>query len=267
MQLSMIVEKWDAIMFEIYNVLADLKWIVVKRKYSKIVEKNRRFKDLYIGNRCFILLNGPSLKEHDLSYLENEVVFTTNYFYKSEIADVVKPDFICWQDSKFLITDECMKIKSEVKKKLPSTKMIFNIRGYRKNEQEDNVFYTYNKHLPNWYSISNDLSNNCSAFSTVAFYAINCAIYMGFKEIYVLGLDFGPGGFKHFTNLGVECDDPRLMNNKREVCTEYWSYAKAHFESFALNKFAIKKKCRIVNLNPESYIRAFEFGEYEKIFK
>lgn len=68
------------------------------------------------------------------------------------------------------------------------------------------------------------------------FFLLNAAIYMGFKQIFLLGLDFPPGAFSHFTDLGEDskCDDPTSKSNKGEVCGNYWSYSKAHFESYAL---------------------------------
>lgn len=266
LHVSMIVEKWDSLLFEMYNIIAESKWLIKdKRKFKHIVSRNIELKNINVGKRCFIVLNGPSIREHDLSLLQNDIVISTNYFYRSDVAEIVRPSFICWQDSSALISDEGNKIKQEINEKLPNAKLIFNIRGYKGTDNE-NIYYTYNRHMPSLFGISSNLCGNCSAFSTVAFYAINCAMFMGIKEIYILGLDFAPGGFKHFADLGVECDDPKQMNSKESVCAEHWSYSKAHFESFAINNYAKKMNCRIVNLNPNSYIRAFEFGNYEELF-
>ena len=106
-----------------------------------------------------------------------------------------------------------------------------------------------------------------SGFSTVAFYALNAALYMGFSKIYVLGLDFAPGAFKHFDESMDKCDNPQGASKKVDVCGNYWSYTKAHYEAFALNKEAKKRKQTIINLNPDSFIRAFEFDEYERIIR
>lgn len=267
MHVSTIIEKWDSLLFDLYNLTADLRWIVLSnRKLKKLVKRNSVLKDKYKNQRCFIVLNGPSLKKHDLSKLRNEIVITTNFFYRSDLAELIEPNFVCWQDATFLVNDAFEEIKEEIFTKFSNIKLIINSKGYNPTSHDDRVFYTYNKHLPHQNRIHSNLSGNCSAFSTVAFYAINCAIYMGFKDIYLLGLDFGPGGFQHFANLGVECDNPQKMSQKEEVCAEYWSYSKAHFESFALNSFAKKKGCNVVNLNSDSYIRGFDFGNFNNLF-
>ena len=40
-----------------------------------------RFEDLHRGQRCFIIGNGPSLKQMDLSPLQNEITFGMNRIY------------------------------------------------------------------------------------------------------------------------------------------------------------------------------------------
>lgn len=264
MNLSSIMEKWDAVLYLGYNFVAQTKWVLFDSfRFRKIVKRNKELKNKHEGETCYLILNGPSIRAYDLSCLRDKTVFATNYFFRSDLAKSVLPDYICWQDSKILVTDESEEIKNEIREVLPNAKMIFNIKGHKRDE----VYYTYNKHLPYLWGISSRIDGNCSAFSTVALYAINVALYMGFKRIYILGLDFEPGGFKHFTNLGKnsECSNPTQTENRDRVCSEYWTYSKAHFEAFALNKHANKRGCKIINLNPNSYVRAFEFGNYEEI--
>ena len=43
--------------------------------------KVESYKDKYIGRRCFIIGNGPSLKDTDLSLLKNEFTFGLNRIY------------------------------------------------------------------------------------------------------------------------------------------------------------------------------------------
>jgi hypothetical protein len=209
-------------------------------------------------------MNGPSINEHDLSLLENEIVFTSNYFFQSNLCEVVKPNFHCWLDSEFLLGDGAKALKKELYERMPDTKFLLNIKGYSK-EDNSSFYYTYNKHIPSLYGIKTNLAGFCSGYSTVALYAIGCAIYMGFKEIYVLGLDFPPGVFRHFDDKLGETEDPNKKEKKEDVCGNYWWYTKAQYESYALRRHAEKQGVKIVNLNKNSCIRAFQFGEYEKV--
>ena len=118
MQLSEYVEIWDTILFRVYNVIARLKWFVLPWNIKKIVRRNKVFKNKYKGERCFVLLNGPSLKEHDLSALKDEIVFTTNYFYNSTLADVVKPNYHCWLDSLLVSENKDNKLITDIRAKI-----------------------------------------------------------------------------------------------------------------------------------------------------
>ena len=48
------------------------------KEIRALVGSNAEFKDIHKGQRCFIVGNGPSLNDEDLSLLENEYVFTVN---------------------------------------------------------------------------------------------------------------------------------------------------------------------------------------------
>ncbi len=263
MNLSSIVERWDGILFWCYNIIATIKYIVLWPKLHPLLKKNKELKKKYNSKRCFILMNGPSVAEHDLSVLKDEVIFVSNYFYKAQIASNIHPTFYCWLDSLLMMSEEGKKTVDAIKQKYPETKLILNSKSYRGDKER--IFYTYNKHLPSICGIRSNLAGLSSGFSTVALYAVNAAIYMGFNEIFVLGLDFAPGAFKHFDPAMGECEDPTIKRAKIDVCGNYWSYTKAHYESYALNKYAKKLGVRIVNLNKDSYIRAFEFDDYERV--
>ena len=54
------------------------------KRIAKTLDMNKEFENKYAGKRCFILGNGPSLKDEDLSVLKDEYVFTVNQFARKE---------------------------------------------------------------------------------------------------------------------------------------------------------------------------------------
>ena len=268
MSMSSLIETWDGLLFSAYNLFIDIVCICKKGKYAKLFSKNKTLKDSHKGERCFVLMNGPSLNTHDLSLLEKEIVFCSNYFYRSgETVKKTKPNYYCWADSKiFKNKEKTLQVVEEIRQACPGAKLIFNYHGIDVIGSQDDVYYSYCKHIPNKFKIRSNLAFNSSNFMTVAFHAINEAIYLGFSEIYVMGLDFEPGGFAHFADLKSNPWKPSEKKSKDEVAGLHWGYAKAHYESYELADYANKKGVRIINLNPRSNIRAFEFGTYEKLF-
>jgi len=269
MNISSIIEKWDSLLFSLYNIITSIKYFFEYLTIHKIISHNADLEDKYKDKRCFIVLNGPSINKHNLSRLHDEFVFATNYFYKSPLIKDLNPDFYCWLDAKIFRTDDGKNAIDEIKKVCPNTKFLLNYKAYDSLGNSPDFYYVYTKHIPNVFGVRGDLTDVCSNYSTVAFFAISSAIYMGFKKIYVLGLDFEPGGFTHFTNLGegTECDRPAQKKIKDEVCGLHWGYSKAQFESYYIARFAKKLGIEIINLNPSSNIRAFDFENFENIIK
>ena len=70
--------------------------------YQKV---HKKIANQYSG-RCFILGNGPSLNEQDLSLLRNEHCFVTNRFVLHNNFEVVDPNFYCMADPEFLVKNE-----------------------------------------------------------------------------------------------------------------------------------------------------------------
>ena len=265
MVLSNIVENWDGILYSLYNFCTITKSFFCSKEDGNILKKNSDLKDKYKGERCFVVMNGPSLNEHDLTPLKGEYVFCSNYFYKSDLAEIIQPNFYSFTDGGMYSPETINSTLDEIRNKCHDVRFILTFKGKKIITNMDDVYLVRAKHLPHKFAIRKDLDFICSNFQTVAFFVINTAIYLGFKEIYVLGLDFNPGGFVHFANLGVECSKPEEHFRKEDVAGDHWGYAKAHYESYALAAFAKRNNCRVINLNPQSCIRAFEFDYYERV--
>ncbi|WP_418556229.1 6-hydroxymethylpterin diphosphokinase MptE-like protein [Longibaculum muris] len=233
----------------------------------KIFKKNKKLLNRYKGKRCFIVLNGPSLLNYDLSVLKNEYVFCTNFMYLSkEIVDLLRPNFYCWTDATIFNKENCDSILENLFKSCEHSIFFFPFKYLKRyHEVNQNVFLTYNNFLPTLKKVHCSLNGKFSSFNTVAFYCIAIAISLGFKEIYLLGLDFEPGGFVHFEEHGKYTDTTLESDNKLKVCTEYKQYSQAQFESFYIQKEAKRRSVNIYNLNKKSFIRSFEFKEFEDI--
>lgn len=255
------MDLWDCLLYSAYNVCADILFIIKYPFNYKMLRKNRELKNRHKGKRCFVVMNGSSLNRYHLENLKNEYVICANYMYRTPIAETISPNYYCWLDSTLFKTGEAETVIKDIKMKFPDIKIILNMRGYRYFEGQKELYYTYNKHLPSTFGVRCNLSGNSSGYMTVAWYAVGAAIYMGFKDIFILGLDFEPTGFKHFSEEGGKQEDAR---KRKDICGFYFSFLKAHSESLALAKYAKKHDIRIINCNHDSYIRAFPFYKCDK---
>ena len=168
-------------------------------KYA--IKNNRRFKDTHKGERCFILGNGPSLKDVDLNMLAEEFVFSVNNFSMVQDYKKAKTNVHLWADLSFFEMredqkynhDELMENYYKISEEKPICFLCEQAYSFVKKYELDNIldinyFRAYSP-IDSKTRRQFDLSKALVSYSTVVQYAIAIAIYMGFKEIYLLGCD------------------------------------------------------------------------------
>lgn len=178
-------------------------------KFKKLVAKNVKLKDIHKGERCFLLGSGPSIKKENLLLLKDEIVFALNNFYVhedfTEIMSGNKPKYYMTAPIHPPQTDdEWKRWFKDMESKMPKkVNMIFGLSAYKKNiKYIFDRYEIFKREKINWYfagigldkfykfkSRDIDFVNPIWSASTVSTYAILAAIYMGFSEIYLLGVD------------------------------------------------------------------------------
>lgn len=149
----------------------------------KLRELREKYKD---RKRCFLIGNGPSLNETDLSMLKDEVTFAVNgFFLKAKDLDW-KPTFYLVEDH--LVAEDRAPWISEFK---GSTKLFPAYLGYAFPAAEDTIFYNHRprKSYPNGFDFSLEADKITYTGCTVTFSMMQIAAYLGFEEIYLIGVD------------------------------------------------------------------------------
>lgn len=163
----------------LYPVEAVLNYYCRKR-YSYLTQ----FKGIHKGKRCFIIGTGPSLKKEDIILIKNEKLMGVNglCLWREFVPyiDYFFIDDIHAYRRLFNFLPENTFVSSYCKRKCS------DLERNRFNEipiSRYNYFCTYHKRF------STDISVISYDFNSVIFLAIQFAIYAGFKEIYLLGVD------------------------------------------------------------------------------
>lgn len=168
----------------------------------RLLSLNADLKGTKTGKRCFVLGNGPSLKTENLGLLSKEDVFTVNQAARNPQFSLLKPVCHFWADPAFFVVDENQAEDRELINVMnsintPGNKPLcfFPVveKGFVKRFQLDEtlrVRYFYSTRLitPD-FSDEFDYTVRCPGFHGVVLWAIALAIYMGYSEIYVLGID------------------------------------------------------------------------------
>jgi len=181
-----------------------------KREYAPWLRELRR---QYTGKgRCFIIGNGPSLNRTDLTKLRDEVTFGVNGLFLKFEEMGFTPTFYVVEDH-LVAEDRAQEINAI---KGPLKLFPFNL-AYCLDEGPDTLFFNH-RSRPNLagFEFSTDASRITYTGCTVTFTCMQLAFYLGFPEIYLVGVDASyeiPKAVERHDHYGVaildmQGDDP-----------------------------------------------------------
>ena len=145
-----------------------------------------KLKSIHEGKRCFIIGNGPSLKADDLTMIKDnrEISFAFNRIYHIFSQTDWRPTYYISQDEKMLAgcIDEVNSIIAD--KKFIPIEMDWYYKIHLKGTTPFHI-----KKIGQKLDFSEDISKYIANSKTVVYTAIQFAVYMGIKEIYLIGVD------------------------------------------------------------------------------
>lgn len=138
------------------------------------------------SKRAFIIGNGPSLNETDLSKLAGEVTFAVNGFFLKEPELDWRPTFYLVEDH--LVAEDRMEAINGFRGPIK----VFPVYLAYCLEADDRTLWL--RHLPRvsyptGFDFSTDAANQTYTGCTVTYTAIQLAHWLGFKELYLIGVD------------------------------------------------------------------------------
>lgn len=152
----------------------------------------RTLKDQAKGKKCFIIGNGPSLTPDDLERIKAYDSFGANSIYKIF-------DRTSWRPTYYFTVDKDVnqKFLQEMRQDATTKPILKFIYGRKKRFKElENAhrIYLYGKIEPDRKqqiitTISKDVSRYFTNALSVVFEMLELALYMGYSEIYLLGVD------------------------------------------------------------------------------
>ncbi len=246
-QIAVFFEKHKSTNYIFYKVrnilrqLSDMSFNIGCIKRKKNVDDPqylpfKEYKNAYEGQRCFIVATGPSLTISDLELLKNETCFSMNSICKILNDTTWKPTFYGIQDTKVykVLQDE---IRDNVKCTLligsyiaRQFKIKQNFVKYPHNSSYNGCSYMlgkpYTKFSDNCYEVVYD------GF-TITYSLMQIAVYMGFKEIYLLGVDcnYRNNQKNHFVEVEKDSVSRDAYRNNERMLFAYKvakQYADAH---------------------------------------
>ena len=159
------------------------------KKRSTNFIRNRHlklFKNRHLGERCFVIGNGPSLTIDDLSRLKSETTFAANKIYLA----FEKTD---WRPSYYVVEDDHMirQHHNVIRELHGLVKFVSDDWGAWFRGSEDVIIYPRTLlDLDRFPRFSRNASRHVFCGYMVTYVSLQLAYFMGFRQVYLLGVDF-----------------------------------------------------------------------------
>ena len=175
---------------------------------NKQYQKLTAYKSIHEGERCFIIATGPSLTTEDIESLKNEYTFSMNSICKLYDQTDWRPTYYAVQDNHVFMSIE------DIIRKHKEVPVFISDNIWRRFRREsdwiefptDTMYHAYDMKNGKYYAkFSGDAHDIVYDGYSIAYSCLELAVYMGFKEIYLLGCDCTYTGEKeHFIDSGVK---------------------------------------------------------------
>lgn len=219
---DMIYRNLDIIENILWDVVFQVK-MVKDKNYRDTMYHNKIFNNKYKGEACFILGNGPSLKEEqNLEFLKNHYVFTVNQLYRSEIFNIVQPNFHLMVDPLFFSLRENEPSENDTLQRIKNLSSYENLtlilpytsKQFIENNHignKTNIYIESRYRSYDGFKRKIRMDKYMPQVQTVVHAAIYCAIYMGFSKIYLLGCDM-TGILENYVKSTKDQDNEKFIH-------------------------------------------------------
>ncbi len=259
----LLLRSWNFFIFKIKRILSP--------KDNENIEKFKSLKGKYAGKRIFIIGNGPSLNMQPLYLLKDEYTMCFNRF-------PLMNERINWVGNFYTVVDDLVikDMHDEINKEIvPSVNQAFfpdihpsnvTIKGKLINNAE-NVLWFYADR-----SEFSDKMPACGINKTVVNAGVQIAAWMGFAEIYLIGVDmtFGDQKIKKANSRNWEASendpnhfDPRYFSKGRKYHNPGVAEMLEKFEE--CRRFFDSRNISIYNAGYGGKLEAFPRVKFEEV--
>ena len=241
-----------------------------ERERSKTLLSSYRNK--YSGQRCVIIGNGPSLRAEDLELLTDEITFASNRIFNLYDKTTWRPTFFCAQDD--VVLESICEQLPEVSKESEMT--ILTASAYdsckRNVEKVENLVWMPLRYIPpqkDRYCFSENAAQEVIEGLTITYSCMQLAAYMGFAEIYLLGIDH---------NYSIEVDKNGKIIKQDTSVKDYFAGSSVNkpgnppqvvemtYAYMSAEPYSREHGFRIFNATRGGKLEVFERRSFDEIF-
>jgi hypothetical protein len=171
----------DAISRRIADIPQYISWKLPFGFSAQNRENIQQYKNKHAGKRCFIIANGPSLKEIDFNLLKNEYTIGMNRIYLLQDTNGFLPNYLVCIDK----NSQLLQFTEEFDGVTIPTFYNWDLRNIFKNKTN----HMFLKEVYNPRFVSDLDIKPIGSGKSVTYSCMQLAFYMGFSEVYLIGKD------------------------------------------------------------------------------
>lgn len=266
--------------------IMDIKHPVEAFRNRAVIKKNNELRNLYSDKRCFVLCSGPTINQQPIEKLKDEFVFGVSSGYSHGKYSYIHPAFHCTPQYTYseLLTEEFLieYLRDMDANTFSDTKFFFSDTD-RKVIEDNHIFkgkevyyVSFNGNMNSSDREVYDISRYIPGVTTVPIMAIMLAMYMGFKEIYLLGTEIDAcikKKYVHAANSDIvkkiekrdwwySGDDGKNLVKNYEA----WKNTTGMLFQFrVLHNIAISNNIEIFNATPSGLVDEFPCVRFEDV--
>ena len=247
------------------------------------LKKNIELKDKYNNKRIFILGSGSSILLYDLKVLNSEYVMTQNSFHMHKDISYVDPNIHCvvpyYQSNKEISI--WVDYIADMKARMPNSLFLWGLNTkalidkYHEDISEKSYYIRTKYNLLTLKKAKVNISKTIMTIPTVLTQCLTVAIYLGFKEIYLLGFDLDQichtndqtyGRFYGMSKI-TETEFEKYANQRLDVETTdgWYTWWLMNKQFFLIKHFADQNNISIVNGTQGGILSYFKREPIENI--
>lgn len=276
-------------LLKLYYTLSYLKWcikfifdILTDKDCRTLISENKQIRNRFIGRTCFVIGNGPSIINMDLSSIRDIDKFTVNSLYKNKsLFCNLKPNYHTLVDPYFakLPENEFTDLINNIRDDNPNVVFIVSFEIFKKIKRLKLDVRAIGLYMhDNWYRHFGkkvDLSRMVFGAENVVHAAVYTAMYLGYKEIILIGCEltgiyesFEYNSNKRLINCHAyedNADEVIKSLTSHDNCEMLEEYART-FRCFRfIKEYAEKSGVKIINATVGGILDVFPKVEFTNI--
>ena len=238
----------------------------------------RHMRNKHQGKPGFIIGNGPSLKEMDLTPLRDQITFGANGIYQMFDEWGFHTKYLLFED-----TEQTELRRKEIHNVVGPTKMAAIYNAYCFKNFDDTLFFNARRGDPYYFDemgiqFSRDFSNIVYLGSPITYIALQLAYYLGCNPVYLIGVDHSYGALaKNFPPGKIEVTKENYeLVRQCHMNPDYYQIGDVigvpntslQDKAYEVAADAYKQAGReIYNAGVNSFLDAFPRTDFDSIFK